>query len=85
MTFSSSNIMNVTKIFNCSIIEVTCPKLPLPANAIHLDRACDGANSDCNSYCSLDCKPGYKLSGNKFVTCHGSGKWDKIQGSCVGE
>ncbi|XP_066922834.1 sushi, von Willebrand factor type A, EGF and pentraxin domain-containing protein 1-like [Clytia hemisphaerica] len=63
--------------------EVTCPKLPLPANAIHLDAACDGANSKCTSSCRLECKAGYSLSGNKYVTCHGSGQWNRAQGSCV--
>ena len=65
--------------------EVTCPKLPVPAHATHIDKACDGANSVCTSSCRISCKAGYKLVGNIAVYCHGSGKWDREQGSCVGK
>ena len=66
-------------------LEVTCPKLPVPAHATHIDKACDGANSVCTSSCRISCKAGYKLVGNIAVYCHGSGKWDRDQGSCVGK
>lgn len=62
--------------------EVTCPALPVPENGKHLDAACQGVNSRCDSYCRMECKAGYNLVGNKYVTCHGSEKWDQPQGRC---
>ena len=84
-----SNVSDETKYSLLSywnpFLEITCPKLPVPTNGIHLDKACDGANSECTSSCRLDCKSGYKVAGNFAVSCHGSGKWDQQQGSCVGK
>lgn len=67
-----------------NFLEVTCPKLAVPANGKHLDTACNGANSQCKATCSMECNTGYVIQGSPLLTCLGTGKWDNSQGTCKG-
>ncbi|XP_047126404.1 sushi, von Willebrand factor type A, EGF and pentraxin domain-containing protein 1 isoform X1 [Hydra vulgaris] len=61
--------------------EIACPPLPLEQHSVHND-VCNGVSSKCQSICTISCKNGFSLSGNRYITCLGDGNWSGLPGKC---